>query len=251
LLVVIGIIMALAAMLMPQFLRVRDQGRQQVCASNLRNLAGAMTMYVGDSGGVFPSHRLVEGEPDNPERWWGYDGEARTAEPGTRGFDNPPIDPEGEIYRYAKNPDVFRCPAMRGWQFTAERVGYGYNAFSLGYYDGSEDTSSPPPQHQGSGATPDWFCRVSYVNDSSRTILLADSDRHPSSPTGSYVIWWPDSTIDNGHGPDPRHLRNTVNCVMVDQGVRPYEIEEMFDGTSPRQQLWNPRYEVNYPDPDP
>jgi prepilin-type N-terminal cleavage/methylation domain-containing protein len=54
LLVVVGIIGLLLAILLPVFLRAREQGRRTTCVSNLRQIGAALTAYTQDYEGFFP-----------------------------------------------------------------------------------------------------------------------------------------------------------------------------------------------------
>lgn len=65
LLVVVAIIAALAAMLLPALSVVRDAARKTVCASNLRQWAGAMIAYTTDNDGI-----AVGAEKYNPYEEW-------------------------------------------------------------------------------------------------------------------------------------------------------------------------------------
>jgi prepilin-type N-terminal cleavage/methylation domain-containing protein/prepilin-type processing-associated H-X9-DG protein len=56
LLVVIGIIAALIAILMPALSRAREQSRRTVCLSNLRQIAAAFVMYSIEGRGRLPTH---------------------------------------------------------------------------------------------------------------------------------------------------------------------------------------------------
>ena len=54
LLVVIAIIGILAAMVFPVFARARESARKAVCLSNVKNIALAIQMYLGDYNDHFP-----------------------------------------------------------------------------------------------------------------------------------------------------------------------------------------------------
>ena len=54
LLVIIAIISILAAVLFPVFAQARDKARSTSCLSNLRQIANAYTMYMGDYDGTLP-----------------------------------------------------------------------------------------------------------------------------------------------------------------------------------------------------
>jgi prepilin-type N-terminal cleavage/methylation domain-containing protein/prepilin-type processing-associated H-X9-DG protein len=55
LLIVVGIIAVLIAMLLPVLSKVREQGRQTVCLSNLHQLGAAMISYAADNDGFLPA----------------------------------------------------------------------------------------------------------------------------------------------------------------------------------------------------
>src|SRR5438093_13460294 len=55
LLVVIAVIGILAALIFPAFARVKDTARTTQCASNLRQMGLAMTMYFADNRDHYPS----------------------------------------------------------------------------------------------------------------------------------------------------------------------------------------------------
>ncbi|MGC9318235.1 MAG: prepilin-type N-terminal cleavage/methylation domain-containing protein [Armatimonadota bacterium] len=97
LLVVIGILAVLAAIIYPTFARARGAARKAVCASNLRQLGMAVSMYADDWDGLSPRttgwHR------------WGGD--------GTDG-DEPGPGWEERLHPYVEDRRIYRCPAFPG-----------------------------------------------------------------------------------------------------------------------------------------
>ena len=241
LLVVIAILIVLATLLIPKLQRVRAKAKQRVCGSNLRNLAGAMIMYTGENSGLFPPHAGEQSA--DPESWWGYD--------GTNRDENKP--PQGEIFVYLDDEEIFRCPTLTSsespesnvrlsWKLTAHDVGYGYNAYFLGRYDGRPaDETTSPPLLEG-GIQTEWRFNIAAVGDSSRTIMLGDSTARSGAHGDSFVMWWPLTAENNNHGVYPRHL-DIANVTMVDQSVRSYGLDEMYEGGGhAKLSLWDPRH---------
>jgi prepilin-type N-terminal cleavage/methylation domain-containing protein/prepilin-type processing-associated H-X9-DG protein len=69
LLVVIGIIAALIALLLPALQRAREQSKQVVCLSNMRQLAGAFLAYTQNNHGKFP-RPAVDPQPEDWIYWF-------------------------------------------------------------------------------------------------------------------------------------------------------------------------------------
>ncbi|HDZ20916.1 hypothetical protein LCGC14_0315640 [marine sediment metagenome] len=267
LLVVIGIMMALVTLLVPSLQRFRMMGKRTLCSANLVDLSRAMNLYTNENKGVLPAYRLPALEAadlDGPaagvvgkQRWWGRDEAVRHAmEEGVTNWANgSALSPQCEIFMYAENELLFRCPVLVSsevpkaglileWELTPKDVGYGYNAFFLGRFDGStgRDWLGFIPSVQG-GVRPDAWCRVSYIKYPSRTILLSDATVRTvgGAPSGSYVTWWPSATMTNNAGVYPRHL-DRANVVMLDGGVRQMYPDQVHDTTAKgKPQFWDPR----------
>ena len=245
LLVVIAIMTALVTLLVPSLQRIRKIGKRTLCSANLVDLTRAMKLYANENKDVLPPHAMSTEE--YPERWWGYDGEARDEDHKIIDNDQPP---RGEIFMYAKNERVFRCPTLISgevgksgvvleWELTSRDVGYGYNAYFLGWYGGSPNAE--PPTGPG---RPDKWCHISYIKETSQVIVLSDATIRTgtSGPDGSFVTWWPAATTTNDAGVYPRHL-DRANVAMLDGGVRqmyPLDVHDTTAGGKP--QFWDPRY---------
>jgi prepilin-type N-terminal cleavage/methylation domain-containing protein len=66
LLIVIGIIAALAALLLPALNAAREQGRRVVCLSNISQLTAAWLCYLNDNNGRLPSSKIGGSQQESP-----------------------------------------------------------------------------------------------------------------------------------------------------------------------------------------
>jgi len=101
LLVVIAIIGILAAMVFPVFARARESARKAVCLSNVKNIALAIQMYLGDNNDTLPpsEHRAEVLE-------------FMTCEEGST-YANPYLRWPLVLDEYVKNRDVWKCPSAK------------------------------------------------------------------------------------------------------------------------------------------
>ena len=125
LLVVIGIIAVLIGVLLPTLARAREAGKQAQCASNLRQIATAATLYANESRGYWPPAH-VDYFSRNNDRWH-----------GTRPDASQPFDFEtSPMRRQLGTAAIKACPSFvfveGGVGFERASGGYGYNSGSLG-----------------------------------------------------------------------------------------------------------------------
>lgn len=105
LLVVIAIISILAALLFPVFARAKASAKQSVCLSNLKQIGGALGMYMGDYDDLFP-HALDASDKVCPEIWSQYPEFQQRI---------PTMPMLHEVLQpYIKNKEIFRCPSDTG-----------------------------------------------------------------------------------------------------------------------------------------
>ena len=102
LLVVIAIIAILTALLMPALSTTHLEGKRIACQNNLRQLALCVPMYAADNEGKLP-----ENSPESfPPNTW-VPGNMQVRQEAT----NQLLIQKGELYPYANNTGIYRCPA--------------------------------------------------------------------------------------------------------------------------------------------
>ena len=234
LLVVIAIIGILAAMVFPVFARARESARKAVCLSNVKNIALAIQMYIGDYGAWFA---------------WGATQDAQVY------FDNVPSTPREDCNRamkgnpylreavlldeYIRNRDVWRCPSakvMNGAQtiLPPGSKGYWLNNYAVDhqswmqdYWDGTNAVAACNwvfPSGWGGTVTDSWLQGNAAV----------DMGRTDGSGTGAFVT---------GIGVnDCPHYYGGMN--MIDDAVRFVVCGDV--GTF--AEVWGSAPNVAYPD---
>jgi prepilin-type N-terminal cleavage/methylation domain-containing protein/prepilin-type processing-associated H-X9-DG protein len=116
LLVVIAIIAILAAILFPVFARARESARRTQCASNLKQLGMAVTMYLQDFDDTFPYG----------ENWHGFTQAEDSAY--FRGYYN-------KLQPYVKSEAVWHCPDDQVWDIRGNRRWSSYGSEIDAWYD--------------------------------------------------------------------------------------------------------------------
>ena len=117
LLVVIAIIGILAAMVFPVFARARESARKAVCLSNVKNLALAIQMYLGDNNDTLPPLECrtevlayFDAMPGGASEWPGeVEGHCVNARKSANPYLRWPV----ILDEYVKNRDVWRCPSAK------------------------------------------------------------------------------------------------------------------------------------------
>jgi prepilin-type N-terminal cleavage/methylation domain-containing protein/prepilin-type processing-associated H-X9-DG protein len=103
LLVVIGIIALLISILMPALSKAKAQAHRVACASNVRQLAIALTIYSRDFNGWLPFCNA--GAPPPDRTGWLYTQNRLTTPRAAANAES------GAVFRILRTTRVFRCPA--------------------------------------------------------------------------------------------------------------------------------------------
>ena len=212
-LVVIGIISALAALAFPAIMAARKSAQGAQCQSNLRQLGAAIVMYR-DQAGAYPQYRaeyppITNNYGVNRPRWqWllapylgGYAQNPDVllaAGTGDPTFTDVPLDNKALV-----------CPAQEGSDALSIRNGsYGYN---FGYLGNNRTLVD------GDNTTPTLRYPVKEVKEPTRTIAFGDS-RGGGVPHGGHSM-----TLD------PPHMVVRFDKLTVNS---PYWLQAPFNGSS-------------------
>ena len=108
LLVVIGIIAILAAMLLPALARAKAKAQQSACLQNLKQLGLAWVMYYDDN-----TDKLAQDNKGDVAGNW-VRGFMDPSQPAPTDMTNTALIMNGTLFQYAKNVQVYWCPADIG-----------------------------------------------------------------------------------------------------------------------------------------
>ena len=112
LLVVIAIIAILAALLFPVFAQAREQARQTVCSSNVRQIGMTVQMYAQDYDESLPI-------------FFAYNTKDPATGQSAKAGDALHKGIELQLLSYAKNKDIFKCPDDQGSNYQRTDPDYG------------------------------------------------------------------------------------------------------------------------------
>jgi prepilin-type N-terminal cleavage/methylation domain-containing protein len=188
LLVVIAIIAILAAMLLPALARAKAKAQRIRCVSNQRQISISFQLYADENRDKYPVHAGwadVGGQlPATP-----YIGGPAAAYAGNMPQTNRPLN------LYAKNVQVFHCPADKGDAFNLPGPNACWDAYGNSYlvewnYDrfGVAEVTGDTGLITG---TPNEPIRASEIaKKAASKIILGDWPWHPNRPVGDTRSSW-------------------------------------------------------------
>jgi prepilin-type N-terminal cleavage/methylation domain-containing protein/prepilin-type processing-associated H-X9-DG protein len=250
LLVVIAIIAILAAILFPVFAQAREMARKTTCASNMKQAALAINMYVQDyDERMVPMQYGCCGYDSTVEMSW-----PQLVQPYTKnwGLHNDPSDPYSDDDIGLQQLGLTQASPQRekeyAWGLTTD---LGYNYMYLSPFG---------PEHAADslGNTTDFIgVGLASISKPANCLMLVDSiwDRDASGPRGggNWFVeapsWWYSNSAfwfggwaydDNRswiqYGATwPRHNKK-MNVTFVDGHVQTMSLDQLIAGVNPRTQ---------------
>ena len=227
LLVVIAIIAILASLLLPALTRAKAKAYQANCASNLRQMGIAFTLYAGDSEDYFPNYTGLTAsgglaDPTSPaDRYllW-FEQLRRTAAGGGQSVSSFPA-----WECPAATPIIAQLMKAGRGLYSGDILSYGYNYAGLGNNFPTYGTTMK--------------IKMGKVEAPSETIVVTDSlsDRLLARSGGSSfypgVLWGSVIAPKDYYGGTPeytvadQHTKNRANVLFADVSVRPYKAKPL------------------------
>lgn len=246
LLVVISIIAVLMAVMMPALQRARDQARQLVCKSNVRQFGNALGLYTADNHDTFPVIHAVsempsQFHPDSP--MWCVQFAKYL---GLRWEEQVQVDlATGKLTGFGKNySPVWRCPSDR--EQDKKYVGYGPNYPNLIAYPKEHGSNPIAHRRPHKGSTIKKPSTTLFMTETYATGAAIYAYETPRAAGFNFkaevdtngdgindtAIRFKDSSIFNNIG--YRHGKNNANvsAVMVDGSVRNCGVEELANNVN-------------------
>ncbi|GMV26238.1 MAG: hypothetical protein AMXMBFR58_22690 [Phycisphaerae bacterium] len=242
LLVVVAIIAVLIGILLPALGHSRQITKQLKCGVQLGQIASLVTQYGNDYKDLFPPHRSPKFNNQDAEWWW--------ATLIYTNYQDRGLLTASQAAKDEHHKQLFRCPSVSNprvdyglkwsWSFTAHKVGYGYNAFWLGF--------SPYTMADAAGVDNWWAKRdgrdlrtrptfqIANVVSPSRCLFTGETNPKPDGKWSS-TLWFPYIQAAN-EGLNIRHFR-TGNAVFVDGHYESLQDDQINDPVKFRSR-WDP-----------
>ncbi len=215
LLVVIAIIAILMAILMPALRKVKEQAREQVCKSNLRNIGLGIVMYLQGNDYIMPNFHTHTNNC-NGHLWYHSSGRLLRASEDRSYW--------GVIYvNYVKEEKLFGCPTFNNFsQIVEQQLLYGAgeidnSAYSMNGWLSVENSVSIPRHSEVVVAHDHMEPRIENGND----MLYANSSgvNFEHYRTGNRTDWYRGIFRHSVKSAADLETGGKLNCLWLDGHV--------------------------------
>jgi prepilin-type N-terminal cleavage/methylation domain-containing protein len=189
LLMVLAIIAALAALLLPALAGARDKGRQLACENNLKQLVTSVLMYAADNEGKLPQN-YPEGDAN---RIW-VPGNMQVMQQAT----NQMLIRQSKLFPYANHTSLYRCPSDHSSMNGTPRV----RSYSMNGWVGSRFMQQDSTQTRFRT-----FVRDSELAAAGAASIWLIADEHESSIDDAWFLVTMDDSRPFASFPANRHGR--------------------------------------------
>lgn len=228
LLIVIGIIAILVSLLLPAVGKMREQGRQVQCLSNLRGLGTAMLAYAADNDGFLPataqnvvdSGGMYSGKyPPNDWLFWQPN---RTPSYGNQQFVHSAIAKylnlnygSMDFSPNSSNLAPLRCPSDDSWSLRLAPVGAGAYPFSyvMSCFIASDSSLMQAKNGYAPGTQPTLCTTLLKVTNASQKVLMYEQD--DTIDDGDGQPWWGCTGTFNPSAPEATTGMAAVNLLSL------------------------------------
>lgn len=215
--VVVGIVIALAAILIPVAMRARGSGYERVSASNLRQLGAAMHLYAGDSDGALPPHTNVEAILSL------FISGSSQIGPLPTDSDAPMLLRQS-LQAYVRNDDVWFCPVdpvkRQDRYYLGLRHEYTSYLYTPPYYPNMLEhvrAHGAPPPFRPLDLMPSWMA------------LLAEPAASGNEEDNESALTWLDQEHRGYHASGRQYILFADLSVRAFQVGRRYKVGELVD----------------------
>jgi prepilin-type N-terminal cleavage/methylation domain-containing protein len=207
LLVVMAVIAILASLLLPALGRAKDQSRNTVCVSQLRQLGVATRLYADNNNNRLPAAELLPTSPLNPTN------------PLPRICDV--LAPDlGKVGGGTNSPLVFRCPADDENRFATEGSSYEWNIALNGHR--MDETTSESLKFALAWAGPVGGAGPgSGAGPTGPPVVMTNGTINLTFEPSATPLF---TDYDDFH---PRSLASGKNVVFMDDHVTPLNLSEL------------------------
>lgn len=227
LLVVMGIIAILVSLLLPVLSKVREQGRQVLCMSNLRQLGNAMILYAAANDGYLPAtaqkNTDVNGPCANtyPSFDWLFWQQNRTPNYGSQEIMHSAIAQYIQLnygsQDFTQNSPalaVLRCPSDDSWSARAISGGYPFS-YVMNCFIATDSSLTQANGANYAGTTPVTLCTtLQKVTNAAQKVLMYEEDTPIQDNGGDGEPWWGCSGTFNSNAPEQTSGMGAINNLL-------------------------------------